>query len=202
MIDRSPHWRRHGFHTENSTLCLCSWVDNLFSASHSLSGAICILEDFESQLNEHWGMNIKASSRCCMVSDGNPNVPDNADRWPLVDTFLVLGHAIQSNGSIRACWTRARTSMWKSFWANPGSKATLDLSCDARLTLLGRAVLPQLSFRCSRWPPKRQIACEVDQVQQKMIASLLRLPRLTGEDAPDYVRRRGRLARRVRSDTG
>ena len=147
-------------------------------------------------------MNIKASSRCCMVSEGNNDVPDNVERWPLVKTFLVLGHAIQANGSIRSCWSRARTSMWKAFWANPGAQNANDLPSAARLALLGRAVLPQLDFRCSRWPPQRQIACEVDQLQQKMVASLLRLPRLDGEEAPEYVRRRGRVARRITSANG
>jgi hypothetical protein len=202
MADRVPHWRRYGYQTKASPLCLCSWVDNLFSASDSLHGAIHILEDFESHLNQHWSMNIKASSRSCMVSEGNLQVPDNADRWPLVDTFIVLGHAIQSGGSVRACWTRARASMWKSFWANPGSKAATALPHSNRLALMGRAVLPQLSFRCSRWPPQRQVACEIDHLQQKMTACLMRPSRKPGEEAADYVRRRGRLARKVCVEQG
>ena len=68
--------------------------------------------------------------------------------------------------------------------------------------MLTRATVPLLSFRCSRWPPQRQIASEVDQVQQKMVASLMRLPPLPGEEAADYVRRRGRAARKVCTDCG
>ena len=63
------------------------------------------------------------------------------------------------------------------------------------LQLLARAVQPQLAFRCSRWPPQRQVAVEVDRKQQKMAASVLRLPRLHNEEAQAYVRRRGRAAR-------
>ena len=92
--------------------------------------------------------------------------------------------------------------MWKAFWGNPGSNAAKDLPRHSRLALLTRATFPQLSFRCSRWPPQSQIASEVDQVQQKMVASLMRLPPLRGEEAPDYVRRRGRLARKVCADCG
>jgi hypothetical protein len=200
--DRLGHWKPYGFQTGSSPLCMCTWVDNLFSASESLSGAIYILEDFEKQLQQHWHMNIKQSSRCCMVSDGNSDTPDDKDRWPLVDTFIVLGHAIQSNGSIRACWSRARSSMWKSFWANPGAAAADGLARDGKLALMSRAVLPQLSFRCSRWPPQRQIGSEVDKIQQKMTASLLRLPREPGEEADSYVKRRGRAARKICSERG
>ena len=62
--DRHPVWRRHGFHADGASLCLCTWVDNLFSSSDSLDGAIFILEDFESQLRSVWRMGIKSSSRC------------------------------------------------------------------------------------------------------------------------------------------
>jgi len=108
---------------------------------------------------------------------------------------VVLGHVLQATGSIRACWTRSRASMWKAFWANPGADAAKQVGIPRKLQLLARAVQPQLSFRCSRWPPQRQIATEVDTLQQKMTASMLKLPRLEGEDPASYVRRRGRVAR-------
>ena len=119
-----------------------------------------------------------------------------------VDTFIVLGHTVQSNGSIRACWTKARTAMWKSYWANPGATAAQNLSVPNKLALMSRVVTPQISFRCSRWPPQRTVAVEVDTLQQKMTASLLRLPRLEGEEADSYVRRRGRAARKQCSHHG
>ena len=56
-------------------------------------------------------------------------------------------------------------------------------------------VKPQFGCKCSRWPPQRQIASELDRVQQKMTATILRAPRAAGEDVDAYVRRRGRLAR-------
>jgi hypothetical protein len=86
--------------------------------------------------------------------------------------------------------------MWKAFWANPGSEAANHVDVPRKLQLLSRAVRPQLSFRCSRWPPQRQVASDIDRLQQKMVASMLRLPRLEGEEPDAYVRRRGRLARR------
>ena len=85
--------------------------------------------------------------------------------------------------------------MWKAFWANPGAEAARLVSVPRRLQLLTRAVQPQFAYRSSRWPPQRQIAAEVDGLQQKMVASMLRLPRLEGEEPEHYVKRRGRLAR-------
>jgi len=202
IADRCSRWRRLGYHAGQHVFCLCTWVDNLFSASDSLSGAISMLEDFEKQLRTKWSMGIKPTSRSCMVAEGNPDVPADLDRWPLVTAFPVLGHHLQANGSIRECWSRARASMWRAYWGNAGSRDAAHLSGSARASLVKRAVVPQFSFRCSRWAPQRQIASELDQLQQKMMSSSLRLPRLQGEDAPEYVRRRGRLARQVCKENG
>ena len=180
----------------------CTWVDNLFSVSRSLSGAIGVLEDFEVQLGNHWNMNIKSSSRSCTTSAGNLEIPSNPLRWPLVDFFAVLGHTIESSGSIRPCWTKCRTSMWRAFWANPASTSARDFSTAQKLALTNRVVLPQLSCRCSRWPPQRQVAFELDHVQQKMTSSLLRLPRDDGEEIESFVRRRGRAARKCNEEMG
>ena len=91
----------------------------------------------------------------------------------------------------------ARAAMWRAYWANPGSKDAHKLAVSHRLALLRRAVAPSFSFRCSRWPPQCQVASELDCLQQKMTASLLKLPRDEGEEADAYVRRRGRAARKL-----
>ena len=130
-----------------------------------------------------------------MVAAGNVEVPTEAQRWPMNDTFLVLGHLLQPTGSIRACWSRTKAVMWKAFWTNPDAESAKNVSIPCKLQLLTRAVQPQMSFRCSRWPPQRQIAHEVDTLQQKITASMLRVPRNHHEEPADYIRRRGRLAR-------
>ena len=181
-----------------------AWVELFITESQrwQLDGAITILDDFEYQLKVHWKMGIKASSRSCMVANGNASIPHEPDKWPIVDAFPVLGHVIQPTGSIRVCWSNARSAMWRSFWANPGAKDAKHLTVAARLSLLQRAVVPQLSFRCSRWPPQHQIAFELDSLQQKMTASILRLPRFEGEETESYVRRRGRIARSFCAESG
>ena len=62
--------------------------------------------------------------------------------------------------------------------------------------MLAKAVSPQLDCRCSRWPPQRTIAAELDGIQRKMVATAMRIPKYPGEELPNYVRRRGRAAAR------
>jgi len=195
MVDRSNAWQRWGYKAGGNVLSVCSYVDNLFSASSSLHGAISILEDFEQQLEERWGLKIKPSSRSCMPAAGS-QVQSTALKWPQCNSFHVLGHVLQHNGSIRNCWRRTRNLMWKSFWANPGSKLAHRLSPPQRLKLLGKTVAPQLDCRCSRWPPQPTIAGELDAMQRKMVATAMRIPKYPGEEVPSYVRRRGRAAAR------
>ena len=155
---------------------------------------MAILEDFEGQLQRQWRMAIKAASRSCTVAYGSAELSPDLQKWPMTESFEVLGHTVQSNGSIRACWSKTKRGLWRAFWSNPGSRDARPLPSTTKFHLLGRAVLPQLLFRCSRWPPQPQIAKELDGIQRKMASTILNVPRLSGELSADYVRRRGRLA--------
>ena len=193
MAERRLVWRARGFQADDHVLCVCSYVDNLFSASGSLHGAISILDDFEAQLERNWGLRIKPSSRSCMAAAGT-GPEELPEKWPRVHEFAALGHTLQDTGSIRACWQNTRAAMWRGFWANPGSKAARHLTMPQRLRLLDRAVLPQMDFRSSRWPPQRRIADEVDILQRRMVATIMRVPPRPGEEPACYFRRRGRAA--------
>ena len=130
-----------------------------------------------------------------MTASGSTSTPADPQRWPVVAPFPVLGHLLEPTGSIRSCWASSRRTMWRAFWANPASKAGAHLSVPYKLDLLNRCVKPQFAYKCSRWPPQRQIALELDKLQQKMTATVMRVPRVAGEDIDVYVRRRGRIAR-------
>ena len=202
IAERREFWTRFGFHAGNDVFSVCTWVDNIFSASDSLHGAISILEDFQVQLETKWNLRIKDSSRCCMAAMGNRETAHDLAKWPAVDVFPVLGHKLQSDGSVRACWTAARSSMWRSFWSNAGSRDAKHLNAAQKIALVRRAVAPQIHFRCSRWPPQKQIATEVNKVQQKMTACVLKVVRDPGEELAEFVRRRGRLARKACHQAG
>ena len=92
--------------------------------------------------------------------------------------------------------------MWRAFGCNSGAAGAKKLSVAFRLKLLFRAVVPIFDFKCSRWPPQASIAAEVDTLQRKMTAILLRLSPMPGEDVQQFVRRRGRAARALCTEHG
>ena len=158
------------------------WVDNPFSVSESPGGTIQILADFEARLSSEWHLQIKETH---------------------VETFAALGHLLQANVSIRHSRTGMRKAMWKSVWANPGAPQSQDFGLQQNFVSLSRAVVPQLNFQCSRWPPQRQIAKEIDNLQQQIIVpTLLKVPRSDGEELENYIRRRAKSVRRVCAQNG
>ena len=65
---------------------------------------------------------------------------------------------------------------------------------DTKYALLNRACLPLLKYRCSRWPPQRQIGIELDRLQTRMVAAMMRVPRGPGEPPDAYCKRRNKTA--------
>ena len=196
MALRRLHWLKWAYHLDDGTsLMVCTYVDNLFSCSTSVQGAINILEDFEDQLQRRWGLFIKPSSRMVMPCKGSRETSRDSIRWPLASTFPCLGHMRQADAGIRQCYTNVKRQMWKAFWGNCGHRALHNASLDLRCDLLNRCCRPVFSYRCSRWPPQATVAKELDSLQCKMVGVLLRLVRHPGESLPDYCKRRCRAAR-------
>ena len=96
--------------------------------------------------------------------------------------------------STHVCWKQACKSMWGAFFANCKSQHADKLAVQTKLTLLDRAVLPVLHHRDTRWPPSKQRCQDIDRMQRKMVAAILRPPMLSGECPADHARRRNRLA--------
>ena len=61
---------------------------------------------------------------------------------------------------------------------NPVSGAVQFLDIQSRFCFFDRVTKPQLAFWCSRWLPQRFIAIEINRLQQKMVSTRVRLPRL------------------------
>jgi len=202
FVERAHVWRKWGFPTQSkdgtwTVLCCASYIDNCFAVSRTPAGAISILEDLENVLNDKWALTMKPTSRSLVEAKGGKRGALDEEKWPKHETFNVLGHWLQDSGSVRACWTRTRKQMWGAFWANVSAAGSMKLPLPLRLKLLLRAVMPILDFKCSRWPPQRQIANELDSVQRKMVAILLRLTPADGETREQFTRRRGRAARQL-----
>ena len=123
-------------------------------------------------------------------------------RWKQVTVFECLGRRIQNDGGIHACWQSAKSGLWRSFWGNAACTDCSHLPLSLKLKLLKRFTAPALHFRCSRWPPQKHIAREVDITQRKMVSILLQARPLSGESAIDFCKRRGRIATRTCKQLG
>ena len=192
---RQDHWQHLGFKQGSDTALTGSAnVDNIYSCSGSAAGATAILEAFALHLGKRWGQEIKPSSRMVMTCRGASEAPPVSTEWQKVTVFPCLGHLIQDDAGIRPCFADTKTKMWKAFWGNCGSRTMRNASVELKCALLSRACRSGLSYRCSRWPPQPTIAKELDRVQSRMVAAILRSPRLSGEAADVYCRRRNQIA--------
>ena len=152
------------------------------------------MEDIENHLHEKWKLEIKASSRACMAAAGSDETSPDLVRWPPTTSFECLGHIIQNDGGIRSCVSATKRSCWKAFWLNFSNSRAHKIPVRTKLALMNRAVTSSYTYRCSRWPAQRHIAKEFDKMQNKMTAIILRIPRLPGEQAHEYVKRRNHIA--------
>jgi hypothetical protein len=143
------------------------------------------------------------SSRSLMLCSGLPDDPDvDIAKWPRVSEFECLGHVLQSNSSRRACFTNTKAKMWQAFWGNCGHSQMSSAPVATKCKLLDRSCRSVLAYRCSRWPPQPTIAKELDRVQSKMTAAILRTPREDGETSAEYCHRRNFVASRVCRQNG
>ena len=198
MSDRAEAWQPLGFALDEGTTLMCSaYVDNLFSCSRTVQGAIAILEDASYRLATDCGHDIKDSSRSVMVCKGSRERSIDEERWPMVESFDCLGHIIQNDSGIRACFSNVKRSLWGSFWGNCGHASAKQLPVEMKFALMTRTCTPSLAYRCSRWPPQPTIAGELDRIQRKMVAVILRIPRRPDEPINAYCRRRRREAASV-----
>ena len=207
LAARAGRWKKWGFGLtgvggSGVTLCCASYVDNCFAVSRTPAGAVKILEDLELTLQTEWDLRMKPSSRSYVEAYGGCRGVVDEQKWPRDETFHALGHCIQHTGSIREDWSKTRRQMWKAFWANAGSAGASKLKMPDRLRLLLRAVVPILDFKCSRWPPQATIAAELDAVQRKMVATVLRLQPWPDETFKQFSQRRGRAARHLCAQIG
>ena len=200
---RHSHWQASGFKLEDGTaLTLSAYVDNLYSCSNSIDGAVMILEDAANELSSSWNQNIKPISRMVLACSDCPDASPDSANWPMLEEFPCLGHTLEGNAGIRACFTNTKRSMWKAFWGNCGHRVMRQAPVSMKCKLLDRACRSILSYRCSRWPPQPRIAQELDRVQSKMVAAIQRIPRASEETAAEYVTRRNKTAARKCKELG
>ena len=200
---RSQVWEQWGFETPTATLTMCTYVDNLFTASKSAHMASLLLQDAADELMSTWSLSIKPSSRMIMVADGaDDHSTCDPDIWPICTNMEALGHLLENDGSVNACFTRTVRNMWKSFFGNCSSYDAKKLPIKCRLQLLRRAVVPILRFRWTRWPFTITRARQLDRLQRRMLSIVIAMRPLASEDCLSFIRRRNRAVSSLQRSTG
>ena len=163
--------------TELAFLCGLTAVSVFGNCSE---GAIEIQEAFEERLAREWGLGVKPSSRMCFRPAASCEVPDDSNKWPLVETYPVLGHVISPSGAVRPAWNFTREQMWKIFCGNFGRNKVRGVPDKHKVDFLKRAVRLCLSFRCSIWPPQKTFGRDVHCLQRKMLSLVCPVRRQAG----------------------
>ena len=114
----------------------------------------------------------------------------------------VLGHAIQSSGSVSVDFRNTELKMWKSFWANSGKLTALRGGEKFKLTLLQRATLPIADQHMVRWPFTKSRCRVVDAMQRKMLTTCVRLIAEPGESVEVFSRRKKRAVKELQTKMG
>ena len=174
----------------------------MYAVGHSAHNVTTMLDQFGQELQTRWQCSFKPSSKEVLVAKGNPNdIPSNAS-WALVSRMNVLGHCIQNDGGTDSCFEATIRSLWRSFFSNAGKMGAKGLPIKSKMKLLDRATQPILSFRLTRWPFLKSRALQLDRIQRQMLAFMLRLHPLTGQDATDFKRWRARETGKPQREAG
>lgn len=150
-------------------------------------------------------MSFKPSSLAILPCQGGCTAEEGRripSRWPISCSFRALGHTLQNDGSVRACWLNTKSQMWRSFFANSVSAAARGLPLNSKLKLLDSATAGILRARYARWPPQMQLAREINSVQRRMIASIMRTQRKPSDIAQTFSTRRFKEAALVMNNRG
>lgn len=209
MIERSRTMKLYGFKLDGSKSIACAgWIDNLFSFSNSIEGALRISEHVEHVLMARWGLRFRPGSTGGMVCKMEPSQIDRAltdidqATWPISEVICILGHWIQSDAGIRHDWNLAKKTTWAVFWGNSGSRRAYVLTPFQRVRSLHRTVTRAVAWRMSAWPSQKTIVQELDNLQCKMLCKILPCVPRENETLDSFNRRRQRNARNVAGKIG
>ena len=183
-------------------LSFMSWVDNLFTFSSSPQKAIDMLVAMEHWLSVDWGLKYKSCSKMILLPRGASIREVTNHSYKRVSVLPVLGHQISDNASLAPDWNATRSSLWKAFWANAGSKCVRCAHIDQKMRLIERAVTSVANFRWSRWAPQKQLANDLNRIQSKMCAIVQNIRPREGEDLFVWNRRRWKAAARLAREHG
>ena len=121
ISERERHWRDYGFKLtlgpKATTLTVATYIDNLFSVSNNVDGAILIMRDAEYYLLSKWQLSLKPSSKIVTSAAVGAEFVDGdlIDGYVYQEDFPVLGHMLHNAGSIAHAFAQTTVKMWRAF---------------------------------------------------------------------------------------
>ena len=197
-----PSLMKNAWSCEDVTLAVASYVDNVWFLSETAYHATAMADLFASHLLQHWGQRIKPCSKQVLPVFNAPDDSITDDSWEVVSVMRVLGHLIDSNGSIDEDFKLTQKKMWRAFWSNAGTLSARHLPLRCKLSLLTRATRCIADQHMVRWPFTAHRAGTVDRMQRKMLQVCEFLRPSDGESVELFCKRRGRSASRLQQRVG
>ena len=130
-----------------------------------------------------------------MLVRGYGVIEDHDHRWRVVDSFRLLGHIMESSGSIITCYKATISALWRQFWAKMGKPVFRSFDIKLKMARIQTLVFPILNFRISRWPFGVSRARDLDRVQRKMVGISLGAKPRQDEPLVTFFRREHQMRR-------
>ena len=196
------NWIPKGFPLDDGkALTVASWVDNIYAVSSFAHSAIEMLNDFEGDLSQYWGLVFGEDCKKVMKALGHPEDDEEHEGFKECSTFPCMGHLLDKDSGITSCFKNTATSMWRAFHSNAGA---LELRGKpvSQVRVFHRTVSPVFTYRCSRWPWAITAARKVNRTQTLMFGRMMNLKREPGQTVSDFCTQRDLKAGKLAEKTG
>ena len=180
--------------------CGGAYVDNVYTMSHSLGGAIQLAEATAKGLADDWELQIKTKSRAVLTVEGSiesEHIDQLLQQWPEWQhcrRFGCLGHRIAADCSCGPDVEACLKGIWGALVRNFSRRARESFALQAKHRMMLRVALPLFDFRCARWVPSVALGRRLDAFQRRCIMLVDGERRRSGEEPKSWYARRSRRA--------
>ena len=190
FLELLPACRLKGFLAGSTRLVFGSWVDNIYTAAHSVEDAVELIAKVFQHLRLTWNLDMKDQSGCVLPCRGAvlENYSDMSGIRVTSD-FEVLGWHLTDNGSMAVNWRALQASAWSAFWLNVRARSWKQFGLKRRFALLQRCVRPLIMYKLQIFAPTKFWVAQVDKLQKHMLSRTLGWHRLASEDPKVYWKR-------------
>ena len=171
FLELLPACRLKGFLAGSTRLVFGSWVDNIYTAAHSVQDAVDLVADVFQHLRLHWNLDMK--DKCGFVFPcRGADLEDYSEvsGIQLTNDFEVLGWHLTDNGSMATQWRALQASAWSVFWLNVRARSWKQFGLKRRFALLQRRVRPVVMYQLQVFASTKYWVAQVDKLQKHMHA--------------------------------